>query len=424
MIRNIMRSLMVTVVVLSVPKGWATELADAGVVQLLPQERAEGGAPAEEGRRSDLTPKTTLPRETQIENALGRTNNNGTAVGGYGELTFNTTTDGSSVVDLRRVVLFFGHDFNETWRFYSEVELEHAVSSASDKGEVEIEQAFVDGLFSRKFAVRAGLMIMPMGIVNVYHEPPSFNGVDRPDVDLRVIPSTWREPGLGIFGELAEGLRYQLYFVNGFNANGFTAESGVREGHQEAQLAFGGDWGAIGRLDYEPWLGVVFGASAYGGTSGNSLRQIGRVPVAMLDVDARYKRGGFTARAQLAASFIGDSHELSVALLTGSDDQRVAGPVSSQNRGGYVEAGYDVLRLLAPTSEQSFTLFTRVDAVDTQAAVPDGFEANKEYQRSSVMLGVVYRPIAQIALKVDARRHWLGTGHAYNELAAAVTWLF
>ena len=69
---------------------------------------------------------------------------------------------------------------------------------------------------------------MPMGIVNVYHEPPSFNGVDRPDVDQFVIPTTWREPGFGIFGELAEGIRYQLYFVNGFNANGFTAEADPR----------------------------------------------------------------------------------------------------------------------------------------------------------------------------------------------------
>ena len=71
-------------------------------------------------------------------------------------------------------------------------------------------------------------MIMPVGIINVYHEPPTFNGVDRPAVDTYVIPSTWREAGVGIFGELREGVRYQLYLVNGFNANGFTAESRAR----------------------------------------------------------------------------------------------------------------------------------------------------------------------------------------------------
>src|SRR6266498_5081560 len=106
-----------------------------------------------------------------------------------------------------------------------------------------------------------------VGIVNVYHEPPSFNGVDRPDVDTFVIPSTWREPGVGIFGELAEGLRYQVFFVNGFNANGFTAESALRDGHQEAQLANAGVFGGVARFDYEPILGTVFGVSAYGGTS-------------------------------------------------------------------------------------------------------------------------------------------------------------
>src|SRR5581483_10021703 len=107
------------------------------------------------------------------------------------------------------------------------------VVSAEDQGEFEVEQAYLDGLFGRRLNLRAGLIIMPVGIINVYHEPPTFNGVDRPEVDRLVIPSTWREPGLGIFGELAPGVEYQAYLVNGFNANGFTAQSGLAEGHQE-----------------------------------------------------------------------------------------------------------------------------------------------------------------------------------------------
>jgi hypothetical protein len=374
----------------------------------------------------EKAPEMELPRESAIENPLGRAPAiSGSAFGGYGELTLNAPSNAPSVVDMRRLVLFFGHNFTDRIRFYSELEVEHAVASSSDQGETEIEQAYLDGLLSRQINLRGGLILMPMGIVNVYHEPPSFNGVDRPDVDQFVIPTTWREPGLGIFGELVEGLRYQLYFVNGFNANGFTAESAVREGHQEAQLAYAGDYGGIARIDYEPVLGTVIGASAYGASSGNTLKStVGRVPVGLFDLDARFHKGGFTARAEVALLLIGDAGKLNQALLAGTSEQQAAGPVASQARGGYAEVGYDVLRFLAPSSEQALNAFTRFDYVNTQAVVPAGLAPRQEFRRYSQMVGLVYKPIPQIALKADYRRRWLGDDEAFNEFAAAITWLF
>jgi hypothetical protein len=142
-------------------------------------------------------PETELPRESAIENALGQAPSiSASAFGGYGELTLNVPSNAPGVVDLRRFVLFFGHNFTDRIRFYSEFEVEHAVASSTDKGEAEVEQAYLDGLLSRRLNLRGGLILMPMGIVNVYHEPPSFNGVDRPDVDQFVIPSTWRSGDL------------------------------------------------------------------------------------------------------------------------------------------------------------------------------------------------------------------------------------
>ena len=381
-------------------------------------------APADAARPDQ--PQTGLPRETPVENALARgTAMSGSAFGGYGELTFNAPANGPSVVDMRRFVIYFGHDFSEKLRFYSEVEIEHAISSADDAGEVEIEQAYLDGLLSKRLNLRGGLILMPVGIVNVYHEPPSFNGVDRPDLDQFVIPSTWREAGIGIFGELAEGLRYQLYGVTGFNANGFTAESALREGHQEAQLAYGGDFGAVARLDYEPFLGTVFGFSAYAATSGNTLRStVGRVPVSLFEADVRTRWGGFTARAQAAVLFVGQAAALNQALEAGSEEQQAALPVSSQARGAYLEVGYDLLRLLAPGERQNLTAFVRGEYVDTQADVPAGFDANLAFRRYSAVAGLVYRPIPQIALKADYRRREFGAGPGFNEIATAITWLF
>jgi hypothetical protein len=383
-------------------------------------------APADAPPEPAQPPLTDLARETAIENPLGGARSTSTsAFGGYGEITLNVPSNASSVIDFRRFVLFFGHDFTDRIRFYSEVEVEHAVSSFADAGEAEIEQGYLDGLFTKHVNVRGGLILMPMGIINVYHEPPSFNGVDRPDVDQVVIPSTWREPGVGIFGELAEGLRYQLYVVNGFNANGFTAESAILEGHQEAQLAYAGDVGAIGRVDYEPILGTVLGASAYGGTSGNSLRDtVGRVPIGLFDVDARTRRGPFSARAELAVLLIGEADKLSAAFAAGTPDQMAAGPISSRAIGGYVEVAYDVLHLTGIQTDQTITAFGRFDYADTQAAVPSGFQAQLQFRRTSGVFGVVWRPIPQIAIKTDYRHRVYGAGPNDDEFAAAITWLF
>jgi len=393
-----------------------------------PPVTPEAPGPAIELPSERDMPQMALPRETAIENPLRQASaatGSATAIGGYGELTLNAPSIGPSVVDLRRLVLFVGHNFNERIRFYSELEVEHAVASSADQGEFEVEQAYLDGLFNRHFNLRAGLIIMPVGIINVYHEPPTFNGVDRPDVDVLVIPSTWREAGFGAFGELAPGLSYQLYVTSSFNANGFTAESGIAEGHQEAQLAYAGNFGAVGRLTFEPVLATIFGVSAYGGTSGNTLRDtVGRVPLGLFEADARTRYRGFTARAELAFLFIGDTGALNTAFTTGAPEQMNAIAVASQLRGGYVEAGYDLLRLLAPATAQDVTLFFRYDYANTQAAVAAGFLANPAFIRYTQTVGLVYRPIPEIGIKADYRRHEFGAGPSYNEFAAALTWMF
>ncbi len=267
---------------------------------------------------------------------------------------------------------------------------------------------------------------MPAGIINIFHEPPSFNGVDRPDVDNVIIPTTWREPGLGIFGELFEGFRYQAFLVNGLNANGFTAESTIREGHQEAQLARAGDFGGIVRVDYEPILGVNGGASGYFATSGNTLRStVGVVPVGLAEADFKVKRGAFSLRAELAFLFIGEARALNQALASnGSMDQLSHLPVASQALGAYLELGYDLFRILFPMTDQALVAFGRWDFVDPQAKVPDGFAARPELRQNAATLGAVYRPIPEIGLKADYRHHVYGAGPPVDEFASAITWMF
>jgi hypothetical protein len=351
----------------------------------------------------------------------------GTSLGGYGELTLNKAQGTPAVVDLRRLVLFVGHRFSDRFRVVTEVEVEHAVASSTDRGEVEIEQAYLDWSLSPRFNLRGGVVLVPMGIINQFHEPPTFNGVDRPEVDTLVIPSTWREPAVGFFGELATGVRYQIYVLDGLNANGFTAAASVRDGHQEAQLARAGDFGAVARLDYQPILGTELGAAGYYATSGNTLRAtVGSVPVTMAEADARTRLRRFSARAEVAVQLIGDAGALDAALAAAQTaaGQQVTGPVSARSQGGYVEAAYDVMAGEAAQGASALTVFGRYDRVDTQAAVPSGFVERPEFRAHIATLGLTFHPLPQIALKLDGRRRWLGDGTRRNEAAAAITWMF
>jgi hypothetical protein len=377
-----------------------------------------------------------LQRETQIEVPLEQQATTGTAIGGYGELTLNSPSNGDTVVDMRRLVLYFGHNFTPKLRFYGELEIEHAVTSSADQGEVEVEQAFLDYLAWRPLNLRAGVIIMPVGIINIYHEPPTFNGVDRPDTDVLVIPSTWREPGAGIFGEL-KGLRYQLYVVNGFNAKGFTAAGGLHEGHQEAQLALGHDWGVVARADYPFPMLYRFGVSADLGASfyyshadqGQAMfkgSQGDDVPVTLAEGDLRLKWRGAELRAELAEVWIGGIHRLNHALEAAASMQAAMQtammaemphryyPVSHRLWGGYVEAGYNVLGPLKLRSGMQLVPFVRYEHVDMQAEVPSGYQRAPGNQRDTITAGLTYRPIAEVALKLDYQRIWTDADTADN----------
>jgi hypothetical protein len=364
-------------------------------------------------------PILQLQRESQIEVPLEQQGTSGsTAIGGYGELTLNAPSNGPNVVDMRRLVLYVGHNFTQKLRFYGELEVEHAVTSADDKGEFEVEQAFLDYLAWKPLNFRAGVILIPMGIINVYHEPPTFNGVDRPETDVLIIPSTWREPGAGVFGEW-RGLRYQAYVVNGFNADGFTASSGLRDGHQEAQLALGHDWGLAARVEHAfPWLyrygisadaGVSFyyshadqGQPQFKGSEGDD------VPVTMVDGDLRLRTRGLELRAEIATVVIGGTHRLNRALADAATSVGATfdGPVARQLLGGYVELGYNVLQPLHLRAGRQLVPFMRYERVDTQYDVAPDLGRAPGNRHDILTAGLTFRPIAEVAVKFDYQHVW------------------
>lgn len=319
---------------------------------------------------------------------------NGTTLGGYGELHYNEPDgDRRGVLDFHRFVIYVGHTFNEELSFRSEIELEHTLIEAGEPegGEISIEQAFLDYQISRAFGIRAGIILPPVGLINMYHEPPTFNGVERPAVDQVIIPTTWRESGAGLHGSPAEGLQYQLYVVAGFRASGFSGNNGLRGGRQRAFESNPGNPSFTGRLDYSPTMGLLLGGSFFVGNSSADLDSIGDATVSLWSGDVRYSTGGFALRAVGALGTIGDADKINQQFNT---------TVADRIFGYYVEGAYNVLPLLCEESEEELNVFARYEKYNTQGATT-GFSPLEQYNRNDIVLGLTYKPTFNTAFKFD-----------------------
>src|SRR5207244_5225680 len=135
--------------------------------------------------------------------------------------------------------------------FNSELEVEHGVVSSSDEGELAVEQAYLNYQFSDKVNAKGGLFLIPLGILNLTHEPPTYYGVMRNQVETRIIPTTWRELGVGVHGIVGEGIRYDVGITTNFDSGKLDdPTTGIRSAHQEGQLANARNLAVYGALNY------------------------------------------------------------------------------------------------------------------------------------------------------------------------------
>jgi hypothetical protein len=346
-------------------------------------------------------------------------------IGGYGELHFNMDLtdpdDPDSTIDLHRLVLFVAHDFGQGFRLYTELEVEHALVGDGQAGEVGIEQAQIDWIVLGpdspvgELGLRAGIVLVPMGIINQWHEPPIFHGVERPNVDKAIIPTTWREAGVGLFGQPTDWMRYELYLVSGLDPSRFRASDGLRKGRQAIAEAIGDGFAVTGRLEFEPLTSLVIGLSGYLGQAGPNLRGAFApsgekadldVWVSGLALDARGRWAGLEARAVFATFFIGDTPAL--RGLVDEAGESLGLDVGAQLLGGYGELAYDVLHL-ADTGHQLLP-FVRVEYYDTLEDIQGRArtDGDDDRQKLDLIFGLSYRPIAEIVFKADLIRRLSG----------------
>jgi hypothetical protein len=340
------------------------------------------------------------------------------SIGGYGEMLLerfdHERQDGTGAgrptqIDFVRNVLEVGYRFDDRLRFDSGIELEHAAAGGAAAGRVALEFACLDWALRCELGIRAGMLLVPVGLVNEWHEPPDRIGARRPDVEQRIIPTTWRAIGAGLFGELPVGLAYRAYLTEGLDASRFSAADGIRDGRQDGSEARAVNPAFSGRLDWIGTPGLRVGVSAYTGDSWQAAQPAsgGLEPqVTLADLHARFDWRGLKARSVFVRGWLDDAGDLSDALgLTGS------ARLGQSFWGYYVETTYDVLPLAYPGTPYGLLPYARFERTDTQDDVPAGIE-DPANDRTTLTTGLAFKPHPNVVLEVDheQRRNQARTG--------------
>ncbi len=281
----------------------------------------------------------------EVANQVEKTakNDSKTIISGYGELHYNNLKDDTNgksknEIDFHRFVLEFGHEFSDKTRFFSELELEHAIAGEGKKGEIELEQAYIEHDFNDNASVRAGVVLIPVGILNETHEPDNFYGVERNPVEKNIVPATWWGGGVGVSGHNENGVSYDLLLHEGLKV---PANFKIRSGRQKTGKATAKDFATTGRVKYTGIAGLEL-AATYQHQQDFSQSEDHGGSANLFETHAAYNQGPLTLKALYAKWNLKGS----AANAAQKDKQD----------GSYVEAGYKILPKLG--------LFTRYNKWD------------------------------------------------------------
>ena len=332
-----------------------------------------------------------------------------TGLFGYGEVTYNHPTHAANQTqaDLARAVLGWTHRFDDRTRMAAEFEVEHAVSSSDDAGEAEIEQFYVERQFTHHVGGRAGLMLVPIGLTNEHHEPTQYYSVFRNLVETAIIPTTWREGGLAVYGGTESGFHWNVGLTTGFNLAKWDASSD--EGrisplgsiHQELQLAQARDlsqWLSVSYDGVPGWLlgGTVFTGKAAQGTTDFAAPN---ARITLWEAHARWQPGPFDLSALYSRGTISDTEALNLTFIGQPT------PVPKTFYGGYVQGAW---RNAWTYQDYSLAPFTRYEWVNTAAsyeAVPQGLGVDPTPTEQIWTVGADLYMSPNIVFKADYQRY-------------------
>jgi len=321
---------------------------------------------------------------------------------GYGELSYSRPEDDApaTTADLARFVLGATYRFDDATRFVSELEIEHAVASAEDAGEVELEQAYVERRFNDRLFGSIGLFLMPVGLLNESHEPTRFYGVSRNLVETAIIPTTWREGGFELQGNTDGGLRWNVGISTGFNLSKWDATSAeslekpLGSIHQELALASAGDLATFAAVNYTGIPGVRLGASLFTGDAAQDQPGFDDNRVTLWEGHARWNPGNWDLSALYSRVHIANTGPVNITL--------VGNPalIPEELFGWYVEAAYRAPlrgeRTIAP-----FARYERLNTASRYAPIGAGITSEPLDDTEALTAGLNFYIARGVVLKFD-----------------------
>lgn len=331
---------------------------------------------------------------------------NPTVISGYGQAKVEyDLRSQTGTASLTRNVLFLGHRFNDRISFFSEMELENAkVVGGKPSGEISMEQLFLKFNINRRHYLVAGLFIPRIGIINENHLPTTFNSNDRPYVEQFIIPATWRELGIGLYGQVARvpGLNYSLGLVNGLNSADFRFGSGISEGRFEGSNATASNLAVTGSLLYYISNFRIQASTYYGGSAGLTKRVADSLqlnygafgtPVSVNELDIQYHgTNGIQFKALGTYVSIPEAGRINLAY---------ANNTPSSMYGYYAELGYNLFRPFRKLANKSMVLFARYESMDLNASTPKNAIEDGLQRKQYIVAGLHFQPVKGVSVKAD-----------------------
>jgi len=388
-------------------------------------------------------PQLELKTYSGLEPATSKAmfNPRGVSIGGYGELTFRYNSvdargGAKSIANVQRIILYLGYAFDEKLKFNSELELEHASTSGdhgTGGGYFKAELAFLDYNFRPEFGVRGGLLLMPVGIVNEVHEPPTFPSAERPFFERRIMLSTWEEMGVGVYGTI-KNLDYRFYITNGLMVKGggdYNALEPLKTLRQRGARAVADRIGFNGRVDYTLPYNLMVGFSFWTGDvmskGGNdsqlNLRRGTKLgSMTMISPHLWWQYQGLDVRFVGALVNVNNARKITDDLQSGAD--RINKPISSEQKGYYVQVAYDIFRLFK-IDKQELYVFGIYEDFDAHAKVPQGSVKPAGHKLKVYNVGLSYKPHPLVAIKTDyARLNYSPNRKDENEYRLTLGFMF
>ena len=313
------------------------------------------------------------------------------SIGGYGEMFYANPDNGDDFADVYRFITYFGYKFNDWIILNTEIEFEHGADS-NNGGKVVVEFLYLDFLLSQEANLRLGHVLVPMGIVNLRHEPTLFNTVQRPEIEKYLLPSTWHENGALVYGRFENAdIEYTAGMVNALNLNNEDTKepngSWIREGRLGSSKDASFDPAFVGRVDYTGINGLMVGASVYygGGSNTKDDTDISGLTTTMFDIHAIYDNGPFSAYGLYTQTNLDGAEKLSDTAV-------------EKASGYYANVSYDISSLVG--LNYTLPVFAQYQNYNPVEKTVDGLNED-EFQTEIVTIGLNFFPADQVVLKAD-----------------------